>query len=399
MRPWWSHKALIGLAYSLSAVLVSVQKLVWNGNSAGYTAYENYVIFKNSFPHLLAGTNIYGSFPAEQWDLFKYSPAFALFMAPFSGLPDYLGLPVWNLLNALLPLWAWRQIPLLSDRQKALGAWLLLPELVISLQNSQSNGMVLGLILFSWVSLEKQQAWQGAAAMAASALIKIFGVFAVIPGFLYPAVRRRFVIAGLVCGLAGLLIPLLVVSPAYLIQLYQWWLSLLRDDHAVSLGLSVQGWLQSWFGWSAPKSLVLSGGLLVLGFSVLWPVFFGRVQPSPRLHAARSWASLLIWVVIFNHKAESPTFVIALCGAIIWYFCGPRRPWETGLLALAILLASGSPTDLFPRYWREHWVQPYVLKAVPCIVIWILLSIQLLSGLFKPPQALTINKPFAETHD
>lgn len=70
-------------------------------NAKGYTAYENYVIFKNSFTHFIAGLNPYANFPAEQWDLYKYSPAFALCMAPFAALPDWAGLPIWNLLNAL----------------------------------------------------------------------------------------------------------------------------------------------------------------------------------------------------------------------------------------------------------------------------------------------------------
>jgi hypothetical protein len=47
--------------------------------------------------------------------LYKYSPAFALFMAPFAMLSDFFGLPLWNLLNALVLLSAIFYLPALTD--------------------------------------------------------------------------------------------------------------------------------------------------------------------------------------------------------------------------------------------------------------------------------------------
>jgi hypothetical protein len=29
-----------------------------------------------------------------------------------------------------------------------------------------------------------------------------------------------------------------------------------------------------------------------------------------------------------------------------------------------------SPSDLFPKYIRLNYVQPYKLKALPCVLIW-----------------------------
>jgi hypothetical protein len=83
-------------------------------------------------------------------------------------------------------------------------------------------------------------------------------------------------------------------------------------------------------------------------------------------------------VVIFNHKAESPTFVIAMCGVAIWYVTSGRSRWETALLVVTFILVSLSPTDIFPRLWREQIVQPFVLKSVPCIAVWVLLTIRML---------------------
>jgi hypothetical protein len=90
-------------------------------------------------------------------------------------------------------------------------------------------------------------------------------------------------------------------------------------------------------------------------------------------------ASTLIWVIIFNHKAESPTFVIAVCGVLIWYFNGlPRVGWHKVILWSVIVFTSLSVTDLFPPYVRSQVFIPYAVKAVPCIVVWVIIWIELL---------------------
>lgn len=395
MKRFWENRWIICGAYGLAAIGFAIQQLLLTRNRSeaarliSQTTYENYVIFKNAFPHLLQGVNIYSSFPAEQWDLFKYSPAFALFMAPFAALPDSLGLPLWNLLNALLPLAALFALPVLSDKQKVFCAWFILPEMFVSLQNSQSNGLTLGMILWTFVALERGQVAKAAAWTAGAAFIKVFGGFAAILALLYPG-KGAYTFWGIVWTLFLIFVPLLVVSLEYLPQVYGWWWELLRDDQQASVGLSVQGWLQTWFGFEPPKMAVVFVGIVVFISSVVFAQrnahMEAAVPPStvPRLpstvHRVLAWASLLIWVVIFNHKAESPTFVIAMCGVAMWYSSGRQLFWEKVLLWTTFALASLSPTDIFPRDLREQIVQPYVLKAVPFIIIWGLISYQLIRG-------------------
>lgn len=371
-RIFYSNKTL-WLVYILAAVAVSALKWSLGVNAEGYTAYENYVIFKNSFTHLINGQNPYADYVTEQWDLFKYSPTFALAMAPFSLLPDWLGLPLWNTLNATLLLGAILKLPLSGPRQRQFMAWFVLPELIISLQNSQSNGLTAAFLLWAFIALENYKPQPAAAWTAAGGFLKIFGIFAAAPALVYPNWRSFVpVLTGWLIVL--LMIPLIAISPRELMRVYGWWWELLRTDHDASLGLSVLGWLQSWFGWQAPKLGILAAGMMALAASVY------AVGRRPDAHNRRLlWAGLLIWVVIFNHKAESPTFVIALCGAALWYLSDTEAAtWKKVLLWTAFALASLSPTDLFPRYLREQWIQPYVLKAVPCIAIWIAVTWQLL---------------------
>lgn len=373
MKAFWKTPRFVQGAYVLAAVAVSVQKLTQGGREGGYTSYENYLIFRNAFSHLLQGLNPYTAFPTEQWDLFKYSPAFALFMAPFSVLPDWLGLPLWNLLNALVLLSAILRLPLLTERQRIFMAWFVFIELITSMQNSQSNGLTAGLMLWAFIAFERARGWQAAGWVAASAFIKIFGVFGAVLALLYPD-RLRFALRMLAWSAFLTLVPLLVVSPAQLAQVYTWWWELLRDDHQASIGLSVQGWLQTWFGWMPSKTGVTLAGLLV---------FLASVAVASRFPSAVSrllaCASLMIWVVIFNHKAESPTFVIAMCGVAMWWCSARHRGWEKILLGVTFALVSLSPTDIFPADLRRAIIQPYVLKSVPCILIWGIITWKLLA--------------------
>jgi hypothetical protein len=373
---FWEKKELLWVLYALLAVAVSLQKASHPRSAEGYTSYENYRIFRNSFGHLWQGLNPYAAFPAEQWDLFKYSPAFAVGMAPFAPLPDVLGLSLWNLLNALTLLGALMALPILTERQRALSAWLVLPELVLSMQNSQSNGLTAGLMLWAFVAFERRQPLRAAGFVAAGGFLKIFGIFAAALALLYPA-KGRFAAGLFVWSLFFALLPLLIVSPSHLAQVYVWWWELLRDDHTASVGLSVQGWLQAWFGWQPPKMAVTVSGLALLAASILAAM---RARERAEVRAL-AWASVLLWVVVFNHKAESPTFIIAMCGVALWYCFSAKNNGEKVLLGITLALVSLSPTDVFPRALREQIVQPYVLKAVPCIVVWAVVTWRLLQFL------------------
>ncbi len=383
---FWQNKTLIWATYTILAILAAVQRLLADSSAEGFTTYENYRIFKYAYFYLLDGQNPYSGHPGI-WDLYKYSPAFALFMAPFYYMPDALGLPLWNLLNALVLLAAVFQLPLISAKQKAFMAWFILPEMLISIQNSQSNALTAGLFLWAFIGLEKGQRTWPAIWVALNGFIKIFGILAALPALFYPKQGRFILFLGLSC-LFLTFCPLLLLSPQQLWQLYHWWAELLAADHSASLGLSVQGWLSSWFGWQPDKGHIVAGGLALLlaSYGAVWQ---RDGLPSPNIRLL-IWASLLIWVVIFNHKAESPTFVIAMCGVSLWYFAMQQlkpskqaRYFYAALLLLAFVLASLSPSDVFSRSWREDIVKPYVLKAVPFILIWLLLTVQLFKDRFR----------------
>ncbi len=346
-----------------------------------YTRYNNYVIFKQSFIHLIEHKDLYQLFPSDHWDLYKYSPSFALLMFPFAQLPDILGLFCWNLLNSLILFWALWRLPAVAKNTRLWMFGLVLFELITSLQNSQSNGLMAGLLVFAFIFLEEKKPALAALMIVLTVFIKLFGLVAFLLFLFYPE-RWKAMLYALGWTIVFTFLPLLVVSWSQLEFLYQSWFNLLQNDHSASIGLSVAGWLYRWFGIAYSNLIVVIGGLL-LCLPLLRFQYFKEYT-----YRVFFLSSILIWVVIFNHKAESPTFVIAVSGIAIWFISQRISRLNLALLSLAIVFTVLSPTDLFPRSLQNAFVAPYVLKAVPCILIWIRISVDLL--FFKPDNTAVV---------
>lgn len=355
---WW--------VYVLVTIVASLLQYFRGTSPTGVTHYNNYVIFKQSFIHLLNGTNLYQPYPTEHWDLFKYSPAFALFMGLFYWLPNWLGLIIWNLLNSLTLFYAIKGIRQISQNQQAFVWWFVLVELITSLQNSQSNGLMAALVIFTFNFLQQKMQHTASFTVVAGVFVKVYGVVAGALFWLYPQ-KGRFIAGALLFATAFALVPMLVSPINTVVWQYQNWWVLLNNDLSASTGLSVSGWLQAWFGISASaKNYITVVGMLL--FLLPWLKVNQYQNPTFRLLYT---ASILLWMVIFNHKAESPTFIIAMCGVALWYVAKPRQWWHTVILVGVFIFTSLSPTDLFLPQWRTEFIQAYQLKVFPCIVVWL----------------------------
>lgn len=55
---------------------------------------------------------------------------------------------------------------------------------------------------------------------------------------------------------------------------------------------------------------------------------------------------------------------------------------KAGLIILAFVFTVLSPADLFPDCLGKSMVMPDVLKAVPCILVWVKLQIRLVTRRF-----------------
>ena len=367
-KSWFIIYGLLGLLSALH-LIISTQvspKIGWP------THYNNYLIFKTSFWHVVDYKDLYIQHLSDHIDYFKYSPSFAALMMPFAYVPDWIGLPCWNIMNSLVLASALMHFPYTDNRVKASMLAFALIETLTSLQNAQSNALIAGLIIWTFICLERKQIVWATLLVALSIYIKIFGIIGFILFLFYPNKWKAAAWSILWMILIGIL-PLAFISAQQLVFLYKSWGNLLSWDVNASVGLSVQGWLISWFGIDAPKNLVLGIGAIVL----LLPLLNFKQWKFP-IFRILYLSAILIWMVIFNHKAESPTFVIAFSGVLIWAFSQKLNLFHKTLFIVCFVLCSLSQTDLFPFYLKQHFVIPYVLKAVPVIAIFALVIHQLL---------------------
>ena len=253
--------------YLFAILLVTVQKGLMTGDVG------NYILFRDSFYRLISGADVYNYTPPPgQIAGFLYSPTFALLFAPFAILPLPLGLLLWNGVNALAVYYGLTR--LLPPRAARLALAIVFLDVVRSLQNSQSNALVAGLILIAFVALEQGREVKAATAVVTGAFIKIFPVAAGAFAIFVPRARRvQFLVWCVGIGLAFAALPLLVLPPASVAAVYKELYGILQRD-TVLQGHSVMRILSDWFGSAAPNWTIQLAGTLLL----LLPVALRRDQ-------------------------------------------------------------------------------------------------------------------------
>ena len=381
----WQEKSLsiVFFVYVLISLIAATQGLlagpkIYVPGGRPYIDYNNFRIFKFSFYHLVQGRDIYQLFPDDHWDLYKYSPAFALCFGLLSWMPDVIGLVLWNLINALCLYAGVRLLPGLTAQKKS---WILLfcvLEMLLSIQNTQSNGLMAGLVVLAFALAERRRYILSTLCIVFSFYIKIYGALAFVFYLFYPG-KLKLMGWSLFWMVFFALLPLAVVSGSQLLFLYKSWLHLLQDDRSASIGLSVMGLMETWFKTDISKNVVALAGMALFLLPLIHIRRYGDL-PFRLLYLA----SALIWMVIFNHKAESPTYIIVMSGIGIWYFSQAPDPVNRVLLILAFLLISMSVSDLVPAPVRNGFIRPYGIKAVMGIVIWCRIVYQQLTLHYKP---------------
>jgi hypothetical protein len=389
-RIWKSKNlSIVFFAYVLISLLATAQGLfgahkIYVPGGPAYPDYNNYLIFRYSFYHLVKGMDIYQLFPADHFDLYKYSPTFAFLFGGLAWLPDPAGFLLWNLINSICLFAGIRLLPGISDQKKSWIGLFCLLELLLSVQNAQSNGLMAGLIILAFGLAERSKYFLSTLCIVLSVYIKLFGALAFVLYLFYPDKLRLAAYSVFWMGLMAVL-PLTVIDVHQLVFLYRSWLHLLADDHSASIGISLMGILQSWFGLHVAKTAVVLAGLLLFCLPLV------RIrQYKDHTFRLLMLASILLWIVIFNHKAESPSFIIAMSGIGIWYFGQAPQPVNTALLIGAFFFVSLSVSDLVPSSVRENFVKAYRIKALLPILIWCKLVYEMLLLRYRPARPAEI---------
>jgi hypothetical protein len=291
------------------------------------------------------------------------------------------------------------------------------------------------LLLFAFVAFQNGKISQAVLFIWLTAFIKLFGVLFFAMLLVFPGAFRKSLVRIPVIFVVLYLLPLPILGWDGLQKQYASMFNLLAHDHGYFVKYSVMGWLKQWFGLKPNKNLVLMLGLgmqcipllILIVKQKLWRNgSLKRLNPDSldrwQILFAASW---LIWMVIFNHMAESATYVIAVGGALLalsqlvtsennhfetsqssnnqedqnkkvesnfqlnqaiqiisWfrYINSQNLLWILAFILMFFFTILG-PTDVYPKAVRFWIVDTAQLKAFPCVWLWGLVLIQMIKTL------------------
>ncbi|MDO9157756.1 MAG: glycosyltransferase family 87 protein, partial [Sediminibacterium sp.] len=343
--------------------------------SRGLTGIDNYLIFEGVFKHVVQEKYLFSYYPEEYVSFNNYGPAFSLVIAPFALLPTYIGCFFWAMANAAALFIALKMLPL-EEKQKIILYWIVLIEMMTSIHSVQFNPMFTAFFIFTFVFTLRGKDWIATLFIALGILTKLYGI-AGLAFFFFSKNKIQFIISLMVWLTVIVAAPILYSSYDYIVQSYEdWYYQIIRRnqqniDNSRTAGMqdiSVPGMIRRIFKYYGPIDFPIIAAAGVL-FGI--PLLKKQNQDHPNFKL-NYLALVLISVVIFSSAAESPTFVIAVTGAAIW-FITQQQPYSTKIKAtlwLLFLLTILSPTDLIPPYIRINFILAYSLKALPCFIIW-----------------------------
>jgi hypothetical protein len=348
---WGPWGLLVLCVWIAILTIISVRVLVqprWN---------SVYPIFADAGRHWRAGTELY-RIPNNPY---RYSPLVTVGFVPWSLLPDPVAGALWRLVNAAVYLGAlawWCRVIL--PRKLTAAEWAFLYLLVVplsvgSLNNGQSNALVLGLLL-AGLAAATQRSWTLAGLCIA--LASLFKIYPLAIGLLLAAVYGWKFASRLGLALVlGLALPFCFQAPGYVWSQYAGWLGHLSTEDRQAT--SIEFWYRdlrllcevchlplSSFGYRAIQLLF---GLGMTAFCV----FAGRRRQLTECDSLASRTAerhvlvLLLalgccWMTALGVAAESCTYIM-LAPSLAWSLLDTfanREPlrWKALLLVSCIVL-------------------------------------------------------------
>jgi hypothetical protein len=354
--------------------------------------------------HWVAGEDLYCEL-APGLDRFRYSPLIGALLVPFSLLPDGVGAALWRLLNAgvylaALSWWVRALLPSsLTSAQRAMLFLLVVPLSIGSLNNGQSNALLVGLLLAGSAAVRADRWNLGAGCVAGACLLKVYPIaLALLLGLLFP---RRFAGRFVLALALGLLLPFGLQQANYVVDQYGSWLAHFEtyDRQCLIVELWYRDLRLYLYGWSGPLSprtytmiQMLSGALialicvgvqragwrreqlliLVLGLTCFWMTVLGPATESCTyilLAPSLAWALLDAW----RTRRRDPgvlfllvSFSLFLACLIAVWFPGARAFHALGMQPLAGLLFLASFQPLWSAI-AQPWLRyrPEALASDP----------------------------------
>jgi hypothetical protein len=358
------------LAVALWAVLIAV---VCVRSVVQPRVHSLYATYATAGTHWCAGTSLYHWADTEPGlEPYRYSPLVAAALVPFDLLPPRVGGVVWRLLNAgvlLAGLATWLRSPLpwCPDlRQRALVFLMVLPLAAGSLNNAQTNPLMVGFLLLA-IAAAGAGKWNRAAVWTALAIaLKVYPL--ALGLLLAAAYPRRFAARLLLAVAAVAAAPFLFQRTGYVVGQYAEWLKALGEDDRRYWDLHM-AYRDLWLLFRVAGIPI--GQKAYVAIQVVTGAACAAVCVAGRLRnweAARVLTAVLTlgtcWMTLCGPATESSTYILiapALAWGLLAVRAGRRAApvrWLTdaaaGLLALSVV-AGVSP---LVRYLHALGPQP-----------------------------------------
>ena len=372
---WHSRPSVLISIWVLLGIITGLKQYLL---SDVHSHINNFVIFKSSTGHFFNQMPLYVEYPKEYFDLYLYGPVFAILMAPFSWMPLGLSVVIWNLCNSAILYFAIQHLPIRID-QRASILWIILNSAITALLNTQFHGLCISMILWSYIYVHRGRDFWAACLIILGILIKFYGIVG-LAFFFFSKTRLLFFYYLLVWLVIWGITPMILGGYQYGIQTYYDWIGILTHKNELNINIQnvrtdvcVMGMFRRIFGDANLSNLWFLIPSMLLNVIVYFqPAKWGRIDFQLRI-----LAFVIIYLMLASTGTESPTLIMAFPGVGLWFILGPKNKVRWSLLVGTLLISSFSPTDLFPRYIRETFINQYALMILPLLIVWCVLAYDL----------------------
>lgn len=350
----------------------------------GTGGYNNYLIFKGVFYNTLQEKNIFLQYPDLFFDSNHYGVFFSLLIAPFAMMPDWLGCVLWNMAITSAFLYAVYKLPF-SDKKKSFFAWLCLQEFITAATYFQFNIILTGLLMLSAIYIYERKETQSAFSILIGTFVKVYGIVG-LSAFFFIKNKLRFILSFIILAILFFVLPMLISSPKFGIQSYLDWYTSLSGKNLENQALGTR---QDYSLMGVVRRILQNASISNLVFLIPGAIIF--MLPYLRIKQYKHLpfqlmilASTLLFVVLFSSGSESPTYIIAIAGVMLWFLMQKRySKLDIVLLIFVMIFTCFAFSDLFPKSIKENVFVKYSTKAIPCILVWFKVIYELLTRDFE----------------
>jgi len=262
-------------------------------------------------------------------------------------------------------------------------------ELQTAIHQTQFNVILTGLILLSFILIQKDKLFLAALIIAIGTLTKLYGIVGIFFIF-FTEKKIKFIVYLFCCFIILSLVPILLSSFDFINHTYFDWAKSLLKKNSLNINMLDADYWQDISLMGIVRRLFNIKNLENLYFQIPAALFYllallRKSQFQYLSYRVAILSFLLIGLVVFNSSSETATYIIASIGVGLWYVLQEdKKSYPVILLIILSFLVSNFVTYyILPNEFSENYYCQYSIKAIPYFLIWVSLCFQIISKDFK----------------